>query len=1021
MDNTSQIDMLYKYFFKSPLTIFCAIFFSFGVMTAGTANGATIDLPVFNNASIIQTAYVQFAGIPILAEDSTNTTSDFKVTLDEAGMTELDAQFEVISRYDEDNDGAEVTDKIRTVMVVFKATVPAQSSTTYYLQVNPGSGTGGDVSGSNIAFDEAGYHQISTGNLTAEVAESAGFNIFDRVTVDGVDVISNPSSDGIVLVSGGTTYTSYNTNDLPELEIIYNGPLFCLIKASGHVEDNNNNPLIPAGTPPTAVNPVSFVVYYWAYKDERTVHTGFRLKNENQGFAGMSGTTNRNTTITSLALKTSLSGLGTITEADFDDWSDLTSPSGDYWIEQDHCLPGACAQASEANTESTPNFNYYIKEGATTRHTGRRFDSYAQIRDADRGLMISQEYHWQNWPNDINFDATNKEAIVYLLPDEAEDHIFLAASWKYWHLAYNFHADVADSYDFSAELAAAKNPLKVLLGNQIAISGFYADRTPPDFTFTATGGGGESIGGVAADWKDSILATSDSSHSDSGYFNKDFTDIREQRNVSDTTGVYDGPVDMYGWLRFGDFVRGAGAGAGGLNYGWNYLEVLNGHKYQRYEMLRLGEQMSVKTADQLVIHSPVNDTTILNSSGSDAKTLHGGHAGENDADTSMRNYLTGSQEYDHRNWMHGFPHGLILEYGLTGKPWLNDALTDMGDFLRYNYSRLPLSHSAFPAQTNTAFDAVSGTASYHIFLEVRAYVRSMGMAVGLYQMTGNKDYYDIAKGIFNNVLIPSEYPVGSGYLRTFDNYPNYAPWYTIQSFKFNLMLRNAALEVGDATLANDISSFMLRSANWFKRISEEDLAATAGTYLGGNYFPHTTFQYWTEDGGYSGVAHPEYTIELADLYAFAYEQTGLESWLNLARDNFKDPWYYTDPNIYGPVANTWRPVNMTSMGSIGLIDGSQQASWLKAGKNLVSPMYYMNIEYGVTLNRSDVDNSSATNTTDALLTLRNSLGLSMDGTAWQVGAMTGDVNCSGTSNSTDALLILRYSLGLSMEETSWCE
>ncbi|EKE21385.1 MAG: hypothetical protein ACD_7C00265G0007 [uncultured bacterium] len=71
--------------------------------------------------------------------------------------------------------------------------------------------------------------------------------------------------------------------------------------------------------------------------------------------------------------------------------------------------------------------------------------------------------------------------------------------------------------------------------------------------------------------------------------------------------------------------------------------------------------------------------------------------------------------------------------------------------------------------------------------------------------------------------------------------------------------------------------------------------------------------------------------------------------------------------------------------------------------------------------RSDVDNSSVTNTTDALLTLRNSLGLSMDGTAWQVGATTGDVDCSGTSNSTDALLILRYSLGLAMDGTSWCE
>ncbi len=71
--------------------------------------------------------------------------------------------------------------------------------------------------------------------------------------------------------------------------------------------------------------------------------------------------------------------------------------------------------------------------------------------------------------------------------------------------------------------------------------------------------------------------------------------------------------------------------------------------------------------------------------------------------------------------------------------------------------------------------------------------------------------------------------------------------------------------------------------------------------------------------------------------------------------------------------------------------------------------------------RADVDQNSSINTTDALLTLRNSLGLSMVSTAWQASATTGDVNCDGSSNSTDALLILRYSLGLSMGETSWCE
>ena len=70
--------------------------------------------------------------------------------------------------------------------------------------------------------------------------------------------------------------------------------------------------------------------------------------------------------------------------------------------------------------------------------------------------------------------------------------------------------------------------------------------------------------------------------------------------------------------------------------------------------------------------------------------------------------------------------------------------------------------------------------------------------------------------------------------------------------------------------------------------------------------------------------------------------------------------------------------------------------------------------------RADVDNNSTINSTDAMLTLRNSLGLDMSGTSWQTSTTTGDVNCDENSNSTDAMLILRYSLGLDMSGTGWC-
>ena len=74
----------------------------------------------------------------------------------------------------------------------------------------------------------------------------------------------------------------------------------------------------------------------------------------------------------------------------------------------------------------------------------------------------------------------------------------------------------------------------------------------------------------------------------------------------------------------------------------------------------------------------------------------------------------------------------------------------------------------------------------------------------------------------------------------------------------------------------------------------------------------------------------------------------------------------------------------------------------------------------VSLTRANVDQNSTINTVDAMLTLRNSLGLDMSQTNWQSSTTTGDVNCDGISNSTDAMLILRYSLGLSMGGTGWC-
>jgi hypothetical protein len=78
------------------------------------------------------------------------------------------------------------------------------------------------------------------------------------------------------------------------------------------------------------------------------------------------------------------------------------------------------------------------------------------------------------------------------------------------------------------------------------------------------------------------------------------------------------------------------------------------------------------------------------------------------------------------------------------------------------------------------------------------------------------------------------------------------------------------------------------------------------------------------------------------------------------------------------------------------------------------------VDSGPTVIRANVDQQNGITVTDALLTLRNSLGLTMTNTNWQSSANTGDVNCDNVTNSIDATLILRSSLGLDMGGTGWC-
>lgn len=874
---------------------------------------ASIPIPVYNENSIDMTDQpVQFGAVPIPLHIVTTTTADLNITSDIEGNQPVSAQqFHIVTRRDTDGDGwvDDTDDPIRTVMCVFKASVNANTNKVYYLQINPGSANGGNTPGQNLVTDENGYHRVNTGVISdLRIKETAGFNLFDKVEVNGTTLIDSPVSDGIVLISdnGGATdtYTSYSCDDPSDVTTMYNGPLFATVKVSNHLENANHLALIPSGSPPVAVHPISFDIYYTFFKDSGQVLVAFRLKNENPGMVALNGT-NRNLDIDTLSLKTTFSGLADITEVNFGHdagvgWQDTTNPSGDYRLSQEHCANGTCPQAKE--DDPAPTFNYYIMEDSAVRFNDRRWNSYAKIGDGANGVMVALEYHWQNWPNDIHIDAatglasSDQTIEIYLLGDGTHDHVFLAAAWKTWMLVYNFHGAVSQDYNFATELANLKMPLKVIPGDLVATSEFFCDRTfPAGLTTGITFSGGEQLDDAFTNWNASKMSLWDSSYSQNTHYKFDIDEMREDRAISSSSGVYNGgPMDWYGWQEFGDVVRSSSEGFGAINYRLNYFMTLHGHRNQKYGMIQLGEQMSMKTADQLIKHMPVNDSTTIQSSGWTIKGVHGGHAGETYGLWKTRNYTTAPATNSSFNWRHGFLMGLVVDWMLTGKPWYRDALYDVADGIRYNYSGFdPVHHNQFTNdRKGTDTDCVSGpgTSNFWTSTESRHYCRSMGNAVALSDALGYNDLFLIAEGIFHKALLGSE--TGSdGYLGVGGT--QVSLWYQLQPAQYSMMLWHAAEERGNASLQSDILSWYTRLAQWFDRILDEDLPGPVpGTYQGSDYMAYCLYWGWDEtDGFYNGV-QPNRNQQLSDIYAGLYTMTGDPTWRTKAQHCYKDYWFY---------------------------------------------------------------------------------------------------------------------------------
>lgn len=904
-----------------------------GAQMDGGATMVPVELTIVETAGQAQSNRFLSSGVSLAEADSIQTTNNLRIT-DHLGQT-VPAQFAVLSRYN----GAptDSSKPIRVVFCTFAATFPAAGEATYYLR-NDGGGT---VAGDDLATEDNNHMTIDTGAMTLLVKKGPGFNLFDRVTVDGVNLIDTPNNDGIVISANSTLYTSALDATAPAISVEHNGPLMAVVRVDGRVVDASGNPLISTSIGnPSAVNGMTYSVWIKCYKDSKTAIVTVTLKNQDPGQCGYGDSSNKNVRFDHMYLRTTLAGLGAPSAVRFDGWEDTSAPTGSYSIEQTH----QSNQASEADDLATPNFTYSIKEGTQERATGRRYDGYAQLGDGSNGLLVANRWFWQNWPKAIHIDASQKQIDYHLWPDIGEPHVFLGAAWKTHTMLFHFSADTSA---IAGEVATLKQAARVFPANTAQTD--FLDLVPPGQMETAhIFSGGESLDLAIAAWNNTIRAKFDASFSTNSSASWDWTDLRENRPYASTDGAFDGPIDWYGWLNFGDGVRGTGTwGLGSLNYGWLYISGIHGLRFYDSQMMEMADQMAQVYADRFIVHAPIDDNTTVQAAGAKVRDIHGAHRGESDGTTAARGWTQGLLSDSHTTFgKHSWIRGAILHYLRTADPVMRDALQDIGDHILWNYSNKPLSHGLWgPRDDSSVKNCVGNVCTFWHQSEIRKFARTMGYLAHLYQLTGDTNYLDASAGIFENALLHMEVQIANQRMGILDNDLNLHLFNETLAIKESIITYHVLEQAGHPKAA-EVREWLLRLLQWFETMQGKWNTATCGTYgtgpNSGSYFPFQTrinLDDWPNNNWDDSTGHWDkaYSFVSADLYAFGYHATGDISYLEKARHIFKDFWYYEGNG-------NWETINTTAPRSSGFPNGGAAAAWLKVGKVLEKPMYYLWVE-----------------------------------------------------------------------------
>jgi hypothetical protein len=324
---------------------------------------------------------------------------------------------------------------IKWLLAEFLATLKKDKSTEVIIK----DGTG--LSSSNLlATDKGKSIWVDTGALKVEIKKER-FNIFNKVMLNGEEIVQGGSSRGIVLIDGEEKeFLASQCNDT-KVTIEENGPVQATIRADGSLCRDKNKLL-------------DYTMRFFFFKGKSRVKAQFSLRNASQKSVQHAFIKSLN-----LDVQVNLTGEKKILVSTHKGPQDLELQKGtlkyyqavsDFpWMSDGDSFYYQGPIPPDYSREEQRGYKqegYWIWVNEKLILSGKRNEypdvGFIDISDQKgRGLTAGIRYMAGNWPKALKADASGK-IIVSLWPEENQAGYWIRyGSHNSFEVIYNFHSD----------------------------------------------------------------------------------------------------------------------------------------------------------------------------------------------------------------------------------------------------------------------------------------------------------------------------------------------------------------------------------------------------------------------------------------------------------------------------------------------------------------------------------------------------------------------------------------------------